>query len=180
MPIVRRSDCLLLPMVSCPVIVVMMLESRVVRSARISRRLVRSASGDEGRNYSGARVQSAFRLQCCIGPAKRPLPFTSRYGTTSQKTRNFGLLYVHKRIPKCVLTSKSEYLRAVFNNIIRFMTQRYREYFTCRTAHYVPWYLRKRVFRYSVLVYCVLLYYVQWYLRKRVFRYSVLVYCVLL
>jgi hypothetical protein len=30
-PIVRRSDCLLLPMVSCPVIVVMMLESRVVR-----------------------------------------------------------------------------------------------------------------------------------------------------
>jgi hypothetical protein len=23
----------------------------------------------------GARVQSAIRLQCCIGPAKRPLPF---------------------------------------------------------------------------------------------------------
>jgi hypothetical protein len=29
--IVRRSDCLLLPMVSCPVMVVMMLESRVVK-----------------------------------------------------------------------------------------------------------------------------------------------------
>jgi hypothetical protein len=29
--LVRRSDCLLLPMVSCPVMVVMMLESRVVR-----------------------------------------------------------------------------------------------------------------------------------------------------
>jgi hypothetical protein len=31
MPIVRRSDCLLLSMISCPVVVVMMLESRVVR-----------------------------------------------------------------------------------------------------------------------------------------------------
>jgi hypothetical protein len=30
-PIVRRSDCLLLLVVSCPVIVVVMLESRVAR-----------------------------------------------------------------------------------------------------------------------------------------------------
>jgi hypothetical protein len=28
---------------------------------------------------SGARVQSAIRLQCWIGPAKRPLPFTFTY-----------------------------------------------------------------------------------------------------
>jgi hypothetical protein len=31
MPIVRRSDCVSLPMVFCPVIVVVMLESRVAR-----------------------------------------------------------------------------------------------------------------------------------------------------
>ena len=31
MPIIRRSDCVPLPMVVCPVVAVVMLESRVVR-----------------------------------------------------------------------------------------------------------------------------------------------------
>jgi len=31
MPIIRRSDCVLLPIVVCPVVAVVMLESRVAR-----------------------------------------------------------------------------------------------------------------------------------------------------
>jgi hypothetical protein len=57
---------------------------------------VRSASGDEGRNYLWAKVQSAIRLQCCIGPAKRllPLPYllyllVIYYGSTSDSIHRY-------------------------------------------------------------------------------------------
>jgi len=38
--------------------------------------VVRGASGDECGELIGARVQSAYRLQCRKGPHTRPLLFT--------------------------------------------------------------------------------------------------------
>jgi hypothetical protein len=60
---------------------------------------------------------------------------TARHPKRHETSVFIRYIHVRKRIPECVLRSKSEYLRAVFNNITRFRTQQSCECFTCRTAH---------------------------------------------
>jgi len=61
MPIIRRSDCVPLPIVACPVVAVVMLESRVARCVRCVENV--ACLNKDARSFENKVLDSDVRSQ---------------------------------------------------------------------------------------------------------------------